>query len=148
MTTTSDPRTQPPRPPIGFLLRTLDSLINERFERTLGTRGITRRQWQLLRTLAERPAAVDALDAAVAPFLDRTQGETVVRHLEPLESKGLVTATTGRYGLTDRGRALLDILAGEVQVTRDLTVRGLTDGEYDRTIANLQTMVDNLEACR
>lgn len=36
--------------PIGFLLRKLDRLINERFERTLGARGITRRQWQLLHT--------------------------------------------------------------------------------------------------
>ncbi len=50
---TTDRRDQPP---IGLLLRKLDNLVNERFERTLGTRGITRRQWQLLHTLAERPA--------------------------------------------------------------------------------------------
>ena len=38
--------------PIGLLLRKLDNLINERFEQTLGRHDVTRRQWQLLNTLA------------------------------------------------------------------------------------------------
>jgi hypothetical protein len=49
------------------------------------------------------------------------------------------------YEMTDRGRALFDTLAHEVHVTRDLTVAGLADGEYERTLGSLQTMVENLE---
>lgn len=133
------------QPPIGLLLRRLDNLINERFERTLGARGITRRQWQLLRTLAERPASLDALNAAVAPFLDQAAGETVRQHLDPLAKLGLVTSRGEVYELTDSGGTLFDRLAEEVQTMRGLTVRGLADGEYDRTIANLQAMIVNLE---
>jgi hypothetical protein len=62
--------------PIGLVLRTLDRLIDERFDRTLTGRGVTRRQWQLLNTLAGGPATLDTLTAAVAAFLDRSAGET------------------------------------------------------------------------
>ncbi len=142
MNTTDSGRDQPP---IGLLLRKLDNLVNARFERTLGTRGITRRQWQLLHTLAERPATLDALNTAVAPFLDQAADETAKQHLDPLAKLGLITSTDDEYELTDSGRTLFDSLAEDVQTTRHLTIRGLADGEYDRTIANLQAMIANLE---
>ncbi len=142
MTTTDSGRDQQP---IGFLLRKLDNLVNERFVRTLGKRGITRRQWQLLRALAERPATLVTLDTAVAPFLDQAAGETARQHMDPLVDLGLVSPHGDLYELTSSGRTLFESLAEEVQVTRELTVRGLDDGEYGRTIANLQTMIANLE---
>lgn len=142
MSTTDSGRAQPP---IGLLLRKLDNLINERFERTLGARGITRRQWQLLHTLAERPATLDALNAAIAPFLDQAAGETARQHLDPLVKLGLVTSSGDVCEFTGSGRTFFDRLAEEVQATRELTVRGLSDGEYERTIATLQAMIVNLE---
>ncbi len=145
MTTTTDRLATPPRPPIGFLLRKLDDLINERFERTLGTRGITRRQWQLLRTLAEDAAVLDALTEAVFPFLDRASAETARQHLDPLAHDGLVRADGDVYSLTDTGRALVESLTGEVQAIRELTVAGLAEGEYERMIVTLQAMIGNLE---
>jgi DNA-binding MarR family transcriptional regulator len=144
MTTTTDGVARPPQPPIGFLLRKLDGLINERFERTLGTRGVTRRQWQLLRTLAEDPAALDALTEAVSPFLDRVSGKTA-RHLDPLAHHGLVRADGDVYTLTDTGRALVESLTGQVQAIRELAVAGLSEGEYEHTIVTLQAMIGNLE---
>jgi len=139
---TTDRRDQPP---IGLLLRKLDNLLNERFERTLGTRSVTRRQWQLLRILADNPAHLDALNAAVAPFLDLATGESAQQHLDPLVKLSLVTSMDDVYELTSPGGTLFDSLAEDVQTTRSLTVRGLADGEYDRTIANLQAMIANLE---
>lgn len=139
---TTDPRDQPP---IGFLLRKLENTINERFERTLGARGITRRQWQLLNTLAKRPTPLDALNTAVAPFLDQAAGETAKQHLDPLAKLGVVTSPGDVYELTGSGRTLFESLAEDVQTTRDLIPRGLADGEYDRTIATLQAMIANLE---
>ncbi len=89
--------------------------------------------------------SLDALNAAVAPFLDQAAGETAKQHLDPLAKRGLVTSTSDVYELTGAGRTLFDRLADDVQTTRDLTVRGLADGEYDRTIATLQAMIANLE---
>ncbi|MGW0436282.1 hypothetical protein ACWDV4_27495 [Micromonospora sp. NPDC003197] len=164
----------PSLPPIGLLLRKLDRLIDERFERTLGVRGITRRQWQLLHTLAgnrapfvggtatlagnraplaehgtplaENSASLDALASAVAPFLDQRAEETVEQHLEPLAENGLIRADDDVYVLTEPGRAFYESLMIEVQTTRDLTVAGLADGEYERTVTSLQVMIGNLEA--
>lgn len=139
------PRTGPrSQPPIGLLLRTLDRLITERFEATLGARGVTRRQWQLLNGLAE-PATLDELNASVAPFLDGAAGETAAQHLEPLVESGAVSVDGDTYALTDAGRGLVESLAIEVEATRNLLVAGLAEGEYDRTVATLQAMIANLE---
>ncbi|MDN6479126.1 hypothetical protein [Corynebacterium variabile] len=145
MRTTVDPPDETPRPPIGLLLRRLDRLINQRFETTLGTRGVTRRQWQLLNVLAKRPAGLGEMNAAVAPFLDQAAGETVERHLAPLVESGAVTVNDDTYELSDSGRELFASLSEQVRATRELTVRGLADWEYDRTISTLQTMIGNLE---
>jgi DNA-binding MarR family transcriptional regulator len=145
MITTTKGAARRPQPPIGFLLRKLDRLINERFERTLGARGVTRRQWQLLATLAEEAASLDALTEAVAPFLELASGETARQHLDALARRGLVSAEGDVYSLTEPGRGLLASLASEVQTTRGLTVAGLTEGDYERTIIALETMIGNLE---
>jgi hypothetical protein len=128
--------------PIGLLLRTLDRLIDERFDRTLAGRGVTRRQWQLLNTLAAGAATLDTLTAAVAPFL--AAGETARPHLDPLVTNGTVDTDGTAYALTDAGRATFADLTAEVRTIREATVAGLPDGEYERTVATLQTMIDNL----
>ncbi len=129
-------------PPIGALVRRLDQLIDERFEQTFGARGVTRRQWQLLRTLADGAATTAQLDEAVAPFLQ--PGETVVPHLAPLAQRGLVHLGDGSYALTGEGREAFGQLASDVAATRDLVTAGIDATEYERTIATLQTMIDNL----
>src|SRR5690349_15828168 len=146
MITTDGPR--PGRPLIGSLLKRLDRLIEDRFHHTLGARGITRRQWQLLRTLAGGPATPDALTDAVSPFLDRAAGETARQHLDPLVRQGLVSQENGTCALTDTGGELFRHLATEVQATRALTTAGLDEREYERTIASLETMIRNLETSR
>src|SRR4051794_26552680 len=122
--------------PLGLLLRRLDRLIDERFVATLGARGISRRQWQLLNAL---PGDDAALGAAVAEFLG--PGETVREHLEPLAERGYIREG---YSLTQAGQALVEELAREVAATRALTVAHLADGEYERTVRTLELMIGNL----
>lgn len=135
-----------PAPSLGFLLRELDRLITERFERTLGRHGITRRQWQLLSTLTRDEATGEELDRAVAPFLDPTLGETAAPHLHPLLTTGAVGVERGRYRLTEEGRALVERLSADVEETRNQTTAGLTERDYDRTVRTLQVMIANLHA--
>lgn len=136
---------QPSAPPIGLLLRKLDRLIDERFERTLSQHEVTRRQWQLMSTLAKGDATLDSLTAAVAPFLDQGVGETVAQHLDPLAARGIIRAEGEHRTLTDAGRSFFDRLLVDVQATRNLTVAGLPVGEYERTVTTLQSMIRNLE---
>src|SRR3954466_1272181 len=71
-----------PLRPVGFWLKLVDRLFDERFRQTLGAGHLTRRHWQLLNVLARGPAPESALDDALAPFLDSRAGETSGRHLE------------------------------------------------------------------
>lgn len=130
--------------PIGLLLRTLDRLIDERFEHAIGARGVTRRQWQLLNLLAGGARSTAELTASVSPFL--AAGETVHPHLEPLAGTGVVRPERDGYALTDAGHMLVADLARDVEAVRDRTVAGLPDGEYRRTVATLEAMVENLRA--
>ncbi|MBL0706271.1 hypothetical protein JJE72_12230, partial [Sinomonas sp. JC656] len=56
--------------PLGFLLKTLDGLLEDRFNEALEQHRLSRRQWQLLNVLADTEATVSQLDEAIAPFLD------------------------------------------------------------------------------
>lgn len=142
---TPDRRTTPPRrPPIGLLLRKLDRLITERFEQSLADHDITRRQWQLLNTLAEKPATSAELDAAIAPFLDRATGEVSRVHLAPLLARGFVAEDGGQLALTDSGVSLHERIGDEVESIRAVTARGIGEAEYDLAMSTLERMVENL----
>ncbi|MFY1668417.1 MarR family winged helix-turn-helix transcriptional regulator [Plantactinospora sp. WMMB334] len=145
MNTTDGGRRQPP---IGYALRKLDRLIEERFERTIGKRGVTRRQWQLLNALVDGGYSSAALNDTLAPFLDRAAGESVQQHIDPLMQQGLVHHDGDAFTLTDAGRGLLRSLATDVQALRELTAAGLDERQYEQTVANLQTMIHNLEGAR
>ncbi len=134
-------------PPIGFLLRELDRLIDERFEATLGRRHVTRRQWQLLSTLARGEATLSDLTSAVAPFLDHAAGEEASLHLAPLLERGLVQQVGERCRLTAAGDAAVEVLAAEVAATRALTVAGVAPADYAQTVRTLQAMITNLARC-
>ncbi|GAA0577517.1 MarR family winged helix-turn-helix transcriptional regulator [Paractinoplanes ferrugineus] len=143
-TTTGEGR---PRP-IGYVLRKLDLLIEERFERTLGERGISRRQWQILNTLADGGSTLAKLADGLAPFLDPAAGETVQPHIEPLKRPGFVHQDGDSVTLTGTGRDLLGTLTTDVAAIRELATTGIDQREYDRTVTNLQVMIRNLEDAR
>ncbi|GAB2737676.1 MarR family winged helix-turn-helix transcriptional regulator [Sinomonas soli] len=135
---------QEPQRPIGFLLRTLDRLLEDRFDEALERHRLSRRQWQLLNVLADTQATVAQLDEAIAPLLDDGAEETSERHLEPLLGGGLVAEKGGVYRLTDLGRMELHGARDTVNGLREVTVRGLEDGEYERTLRALEAMIGNL----
>jgi hypothetical protein len=140
--------------PIGFWLKLVDGLLDERFASTLEEHGVTRRQWQLLNVLSRGPATVEQLDAAVAPFLSAgpdpvdddgvTAAETSAEHLSELIESAWVNATAVGYELTEKGRVAFDALAETVATIREELSEGLTQDQYDETVVVLERMARNL----
>jgi len=135
--------------PIGFWLKLVDRMIDEQFASTLEEHGVTRRQWQLLNVLSSESATVERLDAAVAPFLSVPSeagdtSETSADHLAELVDSGWVAVTRAEYELLDRGRDALGRLTAVVDTQRTLITEGLTQQQYDETLAVLERMARNL----
>lgn len=130
--------------PIGFWLKLVDRMIDEQFASTLEEHGVTRRQWQLLNVLSRQPAAIEQLDAAVAPFLSADDHESSAEHLAELIDSGWVDAAPAAYEVTASGRTAFDKLAAVVAAQRTLATEGLTRQQYDDTLAALERMARNL----
>ena len=128
--------------PIGYWLKLVDRLIDEQFASTLEEHGVTRRQWQLLNVLSQGPATVEQLDAAVAPFL--SPDESSPEQLTELIDSGWVDATPSGYEVTDRGRGAFERLAAVVATQRTAIAEGVTEAEYEQTVAVLERMARNL----
>lgn len=130
--------------PMGFWLKLLDRLIDERFANALEEHGVTRRQWQLLNVLSRGQATGAQLDAALAPFLAATDGETVTEHLAELVDSGWVALSPSGYSLADPGRGALAALASTVEKIRAITADGISEQQYTQTIGALERMARNL----
>jgi len=130
--------------PIGFWLKLVDRLIDERFAETLDEHGVTRRQWQLLTVLSRDPATVAQLDEAVAPFLSAADDESSAEHLSELIESGWVDATAAGYEVTERGRVAYERLAEVVAANRAKASEGITEQEYRETIDVLERLATNL----
>jgi len=126
--------------PIGFWLKLVDRLIDERFANTLEEHGVTRRQWQLLNVLSRGNATGAQLDATLAPFLSAIDDETVKEHLAELVGSGWVLLSPSGYSLTDPGRTALTALASTVDKTRVITADGISEQRYAQTLETLERM--------
>ena len=130
--------------PIGFWLRLVDRLIDERFASLLEEHGVTRRQWQLLNVLQRSDASAAELDEAVAPFLTE-EGEASADSLgELVESGWVARESEDRFTLTELGREAFGRLAEVVNATRDLVAEGVDETDYATTLATLERMARNL----
>lgn len=129
--------------PIGFWLRLVDRLIDERFASILEEHGVTRRQWQLLGVLRRSPASAAELDEAVAPFLTE-EGETSSDSLGELVESGWVAREgEARFVLTELGQDAFGRLADVVDATRELVAEGVAEEDYATTLATLERMARN-----
>ncbi|MBO0827373.1 MAG: winged helix-turn-helix transcriptional regulator [Streptosporangiales bacterium] len=133
------------RRPIGYLLKHLDRLIEDGFERTLIDEGFTRRHWQLLNVVHEGPATRDAAAAKLASFL--VEGRTELdRAVDDLARRGLVSADDDTLSLTDEGERAFGSVQDKLSEFRGLVTKGLDEDEYGRAVDALERMAGNLEA--
>ncbi|KAB1659466.1 MarR family transcriptional regulator [Pseudoclavibacter chungangensis] len=138
--------------PIGFWLKLVDGLIEDRFAEVIEEHGVTRRQWQLMSVLVHGPATVEVLDERIAPFL-RDAGAEVredglvgsAAHLAELVESGWVVGGAGEpYALTERGVGAAENLAKRVTELQNGLADGVAQAEYDATIATLAHFARNL----
>lgn len=134
--------------PIGYWLKLVDSLISEQFATSLEEHGVTRRQWQLLNLLGAKPHTSQELMSALAPFFDEVSPEgepaSPAEHLSELLESGWVAQDGDSYALTDRGKISLERLTELVEGMRERSSAGVTQEQYETTIATLQRVATNL----
>ncbi len=129
--------------PIGFWLRLVDKLLEERFAEVLEEHGITRGQWQLLNVLSRGSATAEAVEGAVEPFTS-VDGEPVSAQLAELIESGWVSLGGTEYRLTERGEVAHDRLAEVIGELRTHSTEGISGDDYASTLATLERMARNL----
>lgn len=131
--------------PLGFWLKLVDSLIDEHFAATLEEHGVTRRQWQLLNLLEQRPAAEKELIEALAPFfVSADEPPSVKEHVAELAESGWITFDGEMYSITERGHTSFTKLSELVESIRNRCSEGLSAEQYTTTLASLEQMAKNL----
>ena len=127
--------------PIGYWLKLVDRLVDERFDGTLDEHGVTRRQWQLLNLLGRGPATREELQDALAPF--GADGSTAGEIDELVESDWIAASPSG-FALTPRGDLAFERISEVVAGIRAELADGLSEQDYDATLRSLERMSRNL----
>ena len=130
--------------PIGYWLKLVDKLIDDRFDDTLEEHGVTRRQWQLLGALSREDATLEQLNSEIAPFLDADSGDSSASHLAELVESGWITLSGDTYSISEQGRVAYDRLSAVVQGISDAVSEGFDEEEYAATLSALERMARNL----
>ncbi|WP_084523870.1 MarR family winged helix-turn-helix transcriptional regulator [Nocardia inohanensis] len=134
------------RKPLGYWLMHIHNGLEANFAALLESKGVVRRQWQIMNTLARGPLTPAGLDEALAPFLNE-QHPTVAEFVEPLVRRGWLTADpAGAYTLTGDGRTEYRSLAARIDAERAATIDGLSPGDYNTLIDQLRRIAANVDA--
>jgi hypothetical protein len=130
--------------PIGYWLKQLDRLIEDRFEATLAAAGLARRHWQVLNVLHAGPASSADLAESLRPFW--TAGEITVDQVlaDLARRRWAAAAADGRWALTGAGIAGHAEVSTKVHAARRAITNGISADEYIRTVDTLRRMAENL----
>jgi DNA-binding MarR family transcriptional regulator len=132
------------RRPIGFWLKLVDRLIDERFDELLGEAELTRRHWQVLTALQAGPASVQQLDTNLGPFLDERE-PTTRPVLEELGARGWAAWSPDDLAIsTQAGASAHTALLAQVSTSRRQVTAGISPDDYLATVEVLRRMATNL----
>ena len=113
--------------PIGWWLKEADARLDAVFDRALQGTGADRRGWQVLSSLAQRPASSADLVAALAPF---DPADVVRAVVGDLQERGWVEETDGLLRLTGDGARRQAELAPRVDEVRRRVGAALPREDY------------------
>ncbi len=123
--------------PLGWWLRHVHELLETSMAQALDAESLTRRQWQVLNTIALGARTQAEIDVALAPF-----GSTSAQ-VTNLRERGWVTGTGE---LTGEGREAHARVEARVKAFRTAVTDGVSDDDYRTTIRTLERCAANLEA--
>ncbi|MFJ8623411.1 MarR family winged helix-turn-helix transcriptional regulator [Kitasatospora sp. NPDC093550] len=133
--------------PFGYWLRHIDRAIEQRMARLFAADALSRRDWQVLNTVACGPLSAAEVDATMAAFLGPEE-PTMRPRLDALAARGWArTGEDGEVALTEDGLAAHRRISGRVAELRTRITAGLTPEEFrtltsllQRTAAHLDTL--------
>ncbi len=115
--------------PVGYWLKHLDRLIEDSFERVLAADNLSRREWQVLNTLAGGPASHARTVEALAPFWVDAESEFAAV-VDALVRRGWVQPAGERFELTEAGRTSHAELLDRVTASRRRITEGMSAEDY------------------
>lgn len=127
--------------PIGWWLKEADARLDAAFDRNLRSRGVDRRRWQVLASLAREPTTRTDLAASLAAF---DSPETVDAVVEDLIVRGWVEETAGLLRLTSGGEREQAPLVPLVEDVRQRVSAALPDDDYLALVRLLERLVTAL----
>ena len=132
--------------PIGFWLKLVDRLIDEKFDEVLIEHGVTHRQWQLLTVLSRGPADLATLDATISPYLADSPDDpdSSAEHLAELVDSEWLGLSGGHYEVTESGANVFERLSDVVTEHLHAVGAGLSEEQYAQTLEALERMARNL----
>ncbi len=130
--------------PIGFWLKRVDQLIDDRFATMLAAESLSRRDWQVLNVVCDGIHDRPGVATAIAPFVD-DDPTACDRSLAALCDRGWIDDHGDVIAPTDDGISERDRVASAVTAMRRAMSDGITREDYATTIRTLQRMAANLE---
>ena len=128
------------RRPIGWWLKTADARIEQAFEDAFEGESITRREWQVLESLARAPVLESGLLQTLEAFAGAQ--DAVV----DLRGRGLLAeGADGALTLTDTGLAAHGRAAAGVETVRTTVSAALPGENYATLLQLLADLVEGLE---
>lgn len=131
------------RRPIGFWLRLVDGLIEDRLTQSLKADGIRRVQWQTLNAIHAGASNRTQVEDRLRPFLSGENGE-VTSIVRPLLDRGWLSEQAGELRLTEVGSQRFEALLSQISEDRRRLIDGVDESEYVTTVTTLEHMARNL----
>lgn len=126
--------------PIGYWVKRLDVALEAHLDFTLAGVHLSRRQWEVLKTLSAAPVAPADMRDVLRPFNAADGADGQERDMAALVRRGLVLLLDGRLALTEAGHALHSQASGLVEANRQQLTAGIGADEYAIAVSVLERM--------
>lgn len=129
--------------PVGFWVKLVDQLLEERLDATLATHSLTRRGWQVLNSLGDGGLSQAELGARLEGWVS-DGGDEIGATVASLIETDQVQASEGALVLTGAGVRTRDAATDDVGAFRRLVAEGIDRSDYGTALAVLEGMATNL----
>lgn len=129
--------------PIGFWLKLVDTLLDERLADTLGDQGLSRRDWQVLNVVRAGANDMAAIAYQLRPFLG-TGDADATSAVDRLRRRGWLIIDAAGVRLAPDREAAFASLARLVGSARRAAVAGVEPAEYVAALSVLERIAHNL----